>query len=61
MGSHVRVVLDDDQNAFEQALEARLVEHRTNVGSDPAPRTLLPLGVLVLAALAVQVHGTASL
>lgn len=36
---------------------ARLIEHRESVGSDPAPRTLLPLGALALAALAVQVHG----
>ncbi|WJV50954.1 immunity 49 family protein [Streptomyces flavofungini] len=53
----LRVLIDDDQDAFEQALEARLVEHRDSVGADPAPRTLLPLGPLVLAALAVQTHG----
>ncbi|GHG75354.1 immunity 49 family protein [Streptomyces griseocarneus] len=53
----LRVLLDDDQHAFEEALVARLVEHRESVGSDPAPRTLLPLGALALAALAVQVHG----
>ncbi|WP_338930673.1 immunity 49 family protein [Streptomyces netropsis] len=53
----LRVLLDDDRHAFEQALVARLVEHRESVGSDPAPRTLLPLGALALAALAVQVHG----
>ncbi|MFJ9677599.1 immunity 49 family protein [Streptomyces sp. NPDC101194] len=53
----LRVLLDDDQHAFEQALVARLVEHRESVGPDPAPRTLLPLGALALAALAVQVHG----
>jgi hypothetical protein len=53
----LRVLLDDDQHAFEQALVARLIEHRECVGSDPAPRTLLPLSALALAALAVQVHG----
>ncbi|WP_349017156.1 Imm49 family immunity protein [Streptomyces luteolus] len=53
----LRVLLDDDQQAFEQALMARLVRHRESVGSDPAPRSLLPLGVLATAALAVQVHG----
>jgi hypothetical protein len=53
----LRVLLDDDQHAFEQALVARLVEHRESVGPDPAPRTLLPVGTVALAALAVQVHG----
>ncbi|MEU1674736.1 immunity 49 family protein [Streptomyces roseifaciens] len=53
----LRVLLDDDQHAFEEALVARLTEHRESLGSDPAPRTLLPLGPLALAALAVQVHG----
>lgn len=53
----LRVLLDDDQHAFEQALVARLIEHRKSVGSDPAPSTLLPLTALALAALAVQVHG----
>ncbi|MFB6943981.1 immunity 49 family protein [Streptomyces sp. NPDC060286] len=53
----LRVLLDDDQHAFEQALVARLIEHRESTGPDPAPRTLLPLGALALAALAVQAHG----
>ncbi|MFI2764498.1 immunity 49 family protein [Streptomyces echinatus] len=53
----LRVLLDDDQAAFEQALTARLDEHRRNVGPDPAPGSLLPLGTLALAALAVQAHG----
>ncbi|MCX4679178.1 immunity 49 family protein [Streptomyces sp. NBC_01433] len=53
----LRILLDDDQPAFEQALVARLVEHRESTGPDPVPRTLLPLGALALAALAVQVHG----
>ncbi|MFJ7073758.1 immunity 49 family protein [Streptomyces sp. NPDC098781] len=53
----LRVLLDDDREAFTEALVARLVEHRQGVGPDPAPRTLLPLGALAVAALAVQVHG----
>ena len=53
----LRELLDDDQYTFEQSLAARLVEHRESLGPDPAPRTLLPLGALALAALAVQVHG----
>ncbi|MFD0267309.1 Imm49 family immunity protein [Streptomyces sp. NPDC127106] len=53
----LRVLLDDDRDAFGEALAARLVEHREGVGPDPAPRTLLPLGPLALAALAVRVHG----
>ncbi|MFJ9825165.1 immunity 49 family protein [Streptomyces sp. NPDC101160] len=53
----LRVLLDDDQAAFEQALVNRLVAHREGVDADPAPRTLLPLDALALAALAVQVHG----
>lgn len=53
----LRVLLDDDQAAFGQALAARLVEHRESAGSDPAPRTLLPLDTLALAALTVQTHG----
>ncbi|MEU2392886.1 immunity 49 family protein [Streptomyces sp. NPDC007369] len=53
----LRVLLDDDRHSFGEALAARLVEHREGVGPDPAPRTLLPVGPLALAALAVQVHG----
>ncbi|MFE4492441.1 immunity 49 family protein [Streptomyces niveus] len=53
----LRVLLDDDQHAFEQALVRRLTEHRESAGSDPAPGTLLPLGALALVALAVHVHG----
>ncbi|MEU9471504.1 immunity 49 family protein [Streptomyces avermitilis] len=53
----LRVLLEDDQHAFEQTLVAHLIEYRESVGSDPAPRTLLPVGALSLAALAVQVHG----
>ncbi|WP_437012936.1 Imm49 family immunity protein [Streptomyces sp. enrichment culture] len=43
--------------AFEHALHERLVAHRTGVCEDPAPRSLLPLGPIALAALAVRVHG----
>ncbi|GAA2775776.1 hypothetical protein GCM10010521_62920 [Streptomyces rameus] len=53
----LRVLLDDDRTAFEQALTAHLVAHRQNAGPDPAPASLLPLGSLAIAALAVQVHG----
>jgi hypothetical protein len=52
--------LDDDQHAFEDALVARLVAYRESVeagAGDPALRSLLPLGTLALACLAVQVHG----
>ncbi|WP_257134135.1 immunity 49 family protein [Streptomyces sp. st140] len=35
----------------------RLDAYRESVGPAPAPRSLLPLGTLTLAALAVQVHG----
>ncbi|WP_436850888.1 Imm49 family immunity protein [Streptomyces avermitilis] len=34
-----------------------LVEYRDSAGADPSPRTLLPVGVVAVAALAVQVHG----
>ncbi|MGW0394029.1 Imm49 family immunity protein [Streptomyces sp. NPDC003042] len=40
----LRVLLDDDQAAFEQALEERLVAHRESVGADPAAGSLLPVG-----------------
>ncbi|WP_325065121.1 immunity 49 family protein [Streptomyces apocyni] len=57
----LRVLLTDDQTAFERALADRLLEHHASVDPaldpDPAPRTLLPVGPLALAALAVQVHG----
>ncbi|WP_424571433.1 Imm49 family immunity protein [Streptomyces sp. CH-036] len=35
----------------------RLDAYRESVGPAPAPRSLLPLDTLALAALAVQVHG----
>ncbi|MCT2589542.1 immunity 49 family protein [Streptomyces sp. N2-109] len=59
----LRVLLEDDQSAFEQALAGRLVQHRESEGgsesaaSGAAPRSLLPVGAIALAALAVQVHG----
>ncbi|MFI1782864.1 Imm49 family immunity protein [Streptomyces rubiginosohelvolus] len=53
----LRVLLDDQQGAFEQALADRLDAYRDSVGPAPAPRSLLPLDTLALAALAVQVHG----
>lgn len=52
----LRVLLEDDQPAFEQALEHRLVQHRESAPSDAAPRSLLPHKTIALAALAVQVH-----
>ncbi|RSS49043.1 hypothetical protein EF912_24380 [Streptomyces sp. WAC07061] len=54
----LRVLLDDDRAAFEAALADRLTAHRESARAeaDPAPRTLLPLGPLTLAALAVQTH-----
>jgi hypothetical protein len=53
----LRVLLDDDQAAFERALEERLVAHRESVGADPAARSLLPVGAATLAALACLAHG----
>ncbi|MFF4420988.1 immunity 49 family protein [Streptomyces sp. NPDC001549] len=53
----LRVLLDDDQPAFERALTSRLLEHRDGSGPDAAPRTLLPVTAIALAALAVQAHG----
>ncbi|MFE2850149.1 Imm49 family immunity protein [Streptomyces lavendulae] len=55
--SLLRCLLDDDQQAFEEALASRLNGYRDGLGEAPAPRTMLPLGPLALAALAVQVHG----
>ncbi|WP_109006191.1 Imm49 family immunity protein [Streptomyces rishiriensis] len=53
----LRVLLDDDQSAFEQALAERLLEHRAGVGTDPDPRTLLPVRTAAVAALASLAHG----
>jgi hypothetical protein len=52
----LRVLLDDDQPAFEQALADRLIEHRETAQRRPAPRTLLPVTAIALATLAVLVH-----
>ncbi|MET7361352.1 immunity 49 family protein [Streptomyces sp. NPDC005562] len=53
----LRVLLEDDQVAFEQALEHRLVHHRESAPADAPPRSLLPHKAIALTALAVQVHG----
>jgi hypothetical protein len=53
----LRVLLNDDQRAFEQALRERLIAHRDRVGPDPVPRSLLPVGAIALAALAQLAHG----
>jgi hypothetical protein len=55
----LRVLLEDDQPAFEQALADRLTQYRDTMSADPDPhpRTLLPMGTIALAALAVRVHG----
>lgn len=53
----LRVLLEDDQPSFERALADRLVRHRESAAADAAPRSLLPVGTIALAALAVQVHG----
>ncbi|MGC4985340.1 immunity 49 family protein [Streptomyces sp. DT193] len=53
----LRILLRDDQGAFEQALHERLVEYRAGAGEDPAPRSLVPVGTIALAVLAVRVHG----
>ncbi|MEU3653314.1 Imm49 family immunity protein [Streptomyces sp. NPDC032161] len=53
----LRVPLDDDQAAFEQALQERLVAHRESVGAAPAARSLLPVGAVTPAALACLAHG----
>ncbi|MFE5094614.1 hypothetical protein ACFRCI_30760 [Streptomyces sp. NPDC056638] len=51
------MLLDDDQRTFEQALVTRFVGHRDSVGYGSSPRMLLRVGVIAVAALAVQVHG----
>ncbi|MEV8092371.1 Imm49 family immunity protein [Streptomyces nigra] len=50
----LRVLLDDDQGTFEQALAQRLVEHREPAGAHPAPRTLFPVNAVALAVLIVS-------
>lgn len=52
----LRVLLRDGRRDFERALNERLVENRAGAGEDAPPRSLLPLGTIALAALAVQVH-----
>ncbi|WP_123466673.1 Imm49 family immunity protein [Streptomyces sp. CEV 2-1] len=46
----LRVLLADDQSAFERALDERLAQHSAGVGENPAPGTLLPLGAIALVA-----------
>ncbi|MEU8927497.1 immunity 49 family protein [Kitasatospora sp. NPDC048545] len=53
----LRVLLEDDREAFEEALATRLARHRTGTPSTARPRTLLPVVPIALAALAVQAHG----
>ncbi|MDQ0585455.1 immunity 49 family protein [Streptomyces rishiriensis] len=53
----LRVLLQDDQREFERALVDRLIEYRESRPADAAPRSLLPIGAIALAALAVHVHG----
>ncbi|MFE6054120.1 immunity 49 family protein [Kitasatospora sp. NPDC056446] len=53
----LRVLLDDDRAAFEEALAARLTLHRDSTPAAAPPRTLLPVVPIALAALAVQAHG----
>ncbi|MFM9367932.1 immunity 49 family protein [Streptomyces sp. Da 82-17] len=54
----LRVLLDDDQEAFERALVARLEQHREQsaASAEPPPRTLLPIGTIALAHLATHCH-----
>ncbi|MEW2626057.1 Imm49 family immunity protein [Streptomyces sp. NPDC048106] len=53
----LRILPDDDQPVFEQALAERLLEHRAGAGPGPAPRTLLPVRTAAPAALASLAHG----
>jgi hypothetical protein len=53
----LRVLVEDDQPAFERALVHRLDEHRVSAPSDAAPRSLLPHKTIALTVLAVRVHG----
>jgi hypothetical protein len=53
----LRVLTEDDQLSFEQALISRLAKHRENTADDAAPRSLMPVSTIALVALAVQVHG----
>ncbi|GHE52830.1 hypothetical protein CP980_23690 [Streptomyces vinaceus] len=53
----LRVLLDDDQAAFERALAGILAGFREGAAEDAPARSLLPVATIALAALAVQVHG----
>ncbi|MFE0265732.1 immunity 49 family protein [Nocardiopsis alba] len=55
----LRVLLEDDRPAFERALVEHLTRHRELMEADEnaAPASLLPVGLIALAALAVQAHG----
>lgn len=53
----LRALLDDDQATFEDALVEHLEHYRESVPADSPPRSLLPVGTIALAALAVQLHG----
>ncbi|MFJ6020607.1 immunity 49 family protein [Nocardiopsis alba] len=55
----LRVLLEDDRPAFERALVEHLTRHRELMEADEnaTPASLLPIGVIALAALAVQTHG----
>ncbi|MEU9861074.1 immunity 49 family protein [Streptomyces sp. NPDC047971] len=53
----LRVLLENDRPAFEEALAGRLVRYRESAPADAEPRSLLPVGTIALAALAVQAHG----
>ncbi|NBE55519.1 immunity 49 family protein [Streptomyces boluensis] len=55
----LRVLLDDDQPAFERALVEHLEQHREQSAAmaDAPPRSRLPVGAVALACLAVQSHG----
>lgn len=53
----LRVLLEGDRAGFEHALADRLVQYRDNAAADGSRRSLLPMGILAVTALAVQAHG----
>ncbi|MFI5720541.1 immunity 49 family protein [Nocardia sp. NPDC051750] len=53
----LRVLLDDNRASFEDTLVDQLVRYRESAVPDAPPRSLLPIGIIAVAALAVQVHG----
>ncbi|MFI1769510.1 hypothetical protein ACH41H_46985 [Streptomyces sp. NPDC020800] len=55
--SHCASCSTNDQAAFEQALQERLVAHRESVDADPAAHSLLPVGNISLAAHGRLAHG----